>query len=59
MDDNTLLDRYYEIMREIYSTPPVYFLKINRLLAEYELIKVEMQKRGLNSLSSSNGGGEL
>jgi len=36
---NALIDRYWELRREIISTPPIYFLKIKKLLIEYKAIK--------------------
>ena len=37
-----LIDRYWELQREIFNTPPIYFWKINRLLKEFEEIKKKL-----------------
>jgi hypothetical protein len=38
MVDN-LIDRYYELRREIINTPPIYFWKLKKLFLEYEKVK--------------------
>jgi hypothetical protein len=34
-----LINRYWELRREIINTPPIYFLKLKRLFREYKEIK--------------------
>ena len=36
---DNLIDRYWELRREILNTPPIYFWKLKKLFGEYEKIK--------------------
>ena len=34
-----LIDRYWELRREIINTPPIYFWKLKKLFREYKEVK--------------------
>jgi hypothetical protein len=40
-----LIDRYWELKREIINTPPIYFLKLKRLFREYKEIKEKIGRK--------------
>jgi len=42
---NNLIDRYWELRREIINTPPIYFLRLKKLLKEYEEIRNKISQK--------------
>ena len=47
---NKLIDRYWELRREIINTPPIYFWKLKKLFREYKEVKEKidiMQKNAV------------
>ena len=39
-----LIDRYWELRREILNTPPIYFLRLKRLFREYKEVKEKLKE---------------
>lgn len=39
MINKKIIDRYWELRREIINTPPIYFWRLRKLFKEYEKIK--------------------
>ena len=40
---NKLIDRYWELRREIINTPPIYFWKLKKLFREYKEVKEKIE----------------